>query len=132
LGALPGGWLEKSTVVEFAKYAAYVAWKLGDLDDMWSTMNEANALYTASYVNVKSGFPPGIPGLDLAAAAARNMAEAHARAYEAIKEFSDKPVGLIHVVARFEPLERASRRPRATGPSAPPEPSRSRGGPVAI
>ena len=105
IGGAPGGWLDKSTVVEFAKYAAYIAWKLGDLVDVWSTMNEPNALYTASYVNVKSGFPPGIPGLDLAVGAARNMAEAHARAYDAIKSIDGKPVGIIYVFTAFEPLD---------------------------
>ncbi len=104
LGRAPAGWLDKRTVVEFAKYAAYVAWKLGDLVDLWSTMNEPNALYTAAYINVKSGFPPGIPGIDLALSAAKNMAEAHARAYDAVKEATGKPVGIVYVATRFEPV----------------------------
>lgn len=56
----PSGWLSEDTVVEFAKYATYVAWKLDDLVDLYSTLNEPNVVYTAGYIMVKTGFPPGL------------------------------------------------------------------------
>jgi len=39
----PRGWLDETTVVEFAKYAAYVAFRLGDIVDYWATFNEPMA-----------------------------------------------------------------------------------------
>ena len=39
-GGQPRGWYDEETVVEFWKFAAYVAWKLGDLVDSWVTLNE--------------------------------------------------------------------------------------------
>nr|WP_252900445.1 family 1 glycosylhydrolase [Vulcanisaeta sp. JCM 14467] len=36
----PTGWLDVKTVINFARFAAYVAWKFEDLVDIYSTMNE--------------------------------------------------------------------------------------------
>jgi len=98
------GWLDKQTVVEFAKYAAYVAWKFDDLVDMWSTMNEPNVVYVTGYLQIQQGFPPAFLSLPAALSAMKNLIEAHARAYDSIKTFSNKPVGLIYSVVWFEPL----------------------------
>ncbi len=51
---------------------------------------------------VKSGFPPGYLSLADAERAQRNMIQAHARAYDNIKRFSSKPVGLIYSFIWFE------------------------------
>ncbi len=99
------GWVDKRTVVEFVKFTAYVAWKFEEIPDMWSTMNEPNIVYTSGYLDVKSGFPPGYLSLDLAMIATKNLAEAHARAYEAIKAVSKKPVGITYVFNIAEPLK---------------------------
>ncbi len=101
----PLGWLDKRCVIEFAKYVAYVAWKYNDLVDAWATMNEPNVVYSQGYINVKSGFPPGFLDLGAAMKAMMNMIEAHARAYDAIKIFSKKPVGIIYAVSCIEPLK---------------------------
>ncbi len=101
----PLGWLEKRTVIEFVKYVAYVVWKFDDLVDMWSTMNEPNALYMMGYVFVKRGFPPGVLSLDAARKAMLNLIDAHARAYDVIKELSKKPVGIIYAFTWVEPLK---------------------------
>lgn len=98
------GWLDKQIIVEFTKYTAYIAWKFEDLVDMWSTMNEPNVVYIAGYLQIKTGFPPAYLSLPALFTAMKNMAEAHARAYDVIKSFSKMPVGLIHSVVWFEPL----------------------------
>ncbi|MDM7274636.1 MAG: beta-galactosidase BgaS [Thermoprotei archaeon] len=103
-GRAPSGWLSSSAVVEFAKYASYIAWKFDDLADYYSTLNEPTIIYIAGYLNVKSGFPPGYISFDAAREAAKNLAEAHARAYEAIKRISKKPVGLINATTAVEPI----------------------------
>jgi beta-galactosidase len=114
----PLGWLEKRTVVEFAKYAAYVAWKFGDLVDYWSTFNEPPTIFN-SYT-LPMGFPPGVLKLSPRfsrlppAKVAFNILLAHARAYDAIKRWDrkkaekDSPspaeVGLIYNVTPAYPL----------------------------
>jgi beta-galactosidase len=102
--AAPPGWVSRSTVVEFAKYAAYIAWKLDDLVDMWSTMNEPNVVWSAGYFWIRSGFPPGYLDLRSMMNARKNLLEAHARAYENIKAYSKKPVGVIYAVSDVQPL----------------------------
>lgn len=99
----PSGWLDKNTVLEFVKYACYIAWKFDDLVDMWATMNEPNVTYGSGFVQVKSGFPPSILSIQHAISAAKHMAEAHARAYDCIKSISKKPIGLIHAMMAIEP-----------------------------
>ena len=101
---IPRGWLGDDTVIEFAKYAAYVAWRLGDLVDYWSTMNEPTAVYVNGFINVKSGFPPGILSVEYSLKAMYNLIQAHARAYDAIKYYSKKPVGIIYVFTWVDPL----------------------------
>lgn len=93
----PAGWIDDQAVVEFAKYAAYIAWRLGDLPDMWSTMNEPNAVYLLGYIYIRSGFPPGYLSMEHSLKAAKNLVQAHARGYDAIKRFSRRPVGIIYV-----------------------------------
>ncbi|MEM2221222.1 MAG: beta-galactosidase BgaS [Ignisphaera sp.] len=100
----PSGWLDSRTVVEFAKYAAYIAWKLGDLPDMWSTMNEPNVVYSLGYMNARAGFPPGYLCFEAGLKAARHLIEAHARAYDMLKRYADKPTGIIYATTVVEPL----------------------------
>ena len=106
LGEGPRGWLDRRTVVEFAKYAAYVAYKLGDLVDSWATLNEPRAVAYEGYLRPRSGFPPGIFSFRAYSEALRNLVEAHARAYDALKAWSPKeiPVGVIYDVYVVEPL----------------------------
>ncbi len=106
----PTGWLDKRTVVEFAKYVAYAVWMFDDLVDEWVTMNEPRAVYTEGYWTVKSGFPPGILSLKAMLKAKKNLVEAHARAYDVIKTFSKKPVGLLYDVYAIEPLNRGDEK----------------------
>lgn len=87
----PLGWLDGRTVVEFAKYAAYIAWKLGDLVDNWVTINEPLSVTMLGYVLANSGFPPGVPSIDAFIKATVNMMQAHARAYDLIKAFAHRP-----------------------------------------
>jgi len=110
----PKGWLDETTVVEFAKYAAYVAYRLGDIIDCWATFNEPMAVCEAGYMLPESGFPPGVSSFRAVKKTAKNLAVAHARAYDAIKKFDtfraddDSPtpawVGLIHNVIPAQPL----------------------------
>jgi beta-galactosidase len=100
----PKGWLEEKTIIEFTKFAAYIAWKFGDLVDMWSTMNEPNVVWLNGYLG--ENFPPGINSFEASAKVAYNLMQAHARAYDQIKRLIGKKakVGIIYAVSPSEPL----------------------------
>lgn len=115
----PKGWLEETTIIEFTKYAAYIAWKLGDIVDYWATINEPMAVAEAGYMFLQSGFPPAVNNFRAFKRAAINLAVAHARAYDAIKahdtvradEDSPSPayVGLIHNIIPAHPLNKSAK-----------------------
>ncbi len=85
----PRGWLDEDTIVEFWKYSAYIAWKLGDIVDYWATLNEPNIVAEAGYLFPEWGFPPGLSDFKLFKKCLVNLAVAHARAFEAIKQFDN-------------------------------------------
>lgn len=117
----PRGWYDRATVVEFAKYAAFLAWKLGDRVDMWATINEPMVVAEIGYLLGVEGFPPGIR-YDLSAfkRVAKNLATAHSRAFDMIKKFdthrsdADSPhpawVGIIHNVFPVAPKETSNEK----------------------
>jgi len=87
----PRGWYDERTIIEFVKYAGFLAWRLGAKVDMWATFNEPNVVAEMGYFMNTSGFPPGVRMNALTAFKAfkrvlMNMIVAHARAFEAIKK----------------------------------------------
>ncbi len=99
----PAGWLEDRCPIEFAKFAGFVAYHLDDLVDAWYTMNEPMVVAQAGYLQPRSGFPPGYLDIPSYEVARRNLAIAHALAYDAVKNFSKKPIGLVESVAHWMP-----------------------------
>ncbi|MCI2412650.1 MAG: glycoside hydrolase family 1 protein [Cuniculiplasma sp.] len=106
LTAEKNGWLNHKTVVEFTKYAAYVAWKFDDIADQFSIMNEPNVVFGNGYFNVKSGFPPAYPSPEAGNLSKKHIIEAIGRSYDEMKKFTKKPVGLIYANADFVPKSR--------------------------
>lgn len=110
----PLGWIAAEFPAEFAKFAAYAAWKFGDLVDMWSTFNEPAIVAIMSYLYKESHFPPGVENYKAYRKAMLNISQAHFLAYEAIKKFDTvradtdsalpAEVGLIHNIMPFQPL----------------------------
>ncbi|WP_041083589.1 beta-galactosidase BgaS [Thermotoga profunda] len=98
------GWVNDQTVVEFAKFAAYIAWKFDDLVDMYSTMNEPNVVSQMGYIMSRFGFPPSYFNPEMYMKSLLNQAQAHARAYDCIKSFSNKPVGIIYATSVYESM----------------------------
>ena len=111
----PRGWIDENTVIEFTKYAAYMAWKLGEIVDCWVTFNEPTVIIESYYVRQFRKFPPSLNNFEASRKALVHIAIAHARAYDAIKKWdtvkadegslSPADVGLIHVVFPLKPLE---------------------------
>ncbi|MFO7882665.1 MAG: beta-galactosidase BgaS [Kosmotogaceae bacterium] len=96
------GWVNDKLVEEFSKYAAFVAEQFADFADYWSTLNEPNVVANLGYLNCNSGFPPSIIAPDLWLKAMDNQVKAHIKAYEAMKDKTDKPVGLIYATIWFD------------------------------
>ncbi|MDV3103626.1 beta-galactosidase BgaS [Thermococcus waiotapuensis] len=90
------GWVSQKSVLEFAKFAAYLAYKFGHLVDIWATFNEPMVMVELGYLAPYSGFPPGVVNPQSAKQAIINIINAHARAYDAIREFEkEAPIGII-------------------------------------
>jgi beta-glucosidase/6-phospho-beta-glucosidase/beta-galactosidase len=112
----PAGWLAADTVDEFAKYAAYVAWKFGRHVDFWAPINEPLSVAAGGYANVPGAFaqnfPPGAlsyPGL---IQVVLNLVEGQRVAYDAIKAWDTRDadrdgtaaqVGAVLNLLRWEP-----------------------------
>jgi len=102
----PKGWVDENTIVEFTKFAAYMAWKLGNLVKYWATFNEPMVVAEGGYMIHESGFPPGLrDAFRVLRKVSRHLVVAHARSYDAIKKrCSAANVGLIHNVIPVMPL----------------------------
>ena len=108
-GLRRAGWLSKSTVTEFRKYAAYAAWKFRDRVTWWATLNEPLVQASQAYVSI-----PGVTGvkapavLSYAAAieALRRMVLANEAAYDAIHARDrDADVGFVHNLLDWRPAD---------------------------
>ncbi|GAB6189277.1 beta-galactosidase BgaS [Marinitoga arctica] len=99
----PWGWIDKNTIIEFSKYAAFLAYELNNLVDYWSTMNEPQIVSSLGYLQPLSGFPPSIINEKYYKLAQKKQAEAHCRAYDIMKKFTDKPIGFIYSFTWVDP-----------------------------
>ena len=83
-----GGWVSSSTVTEFEKYSAYLAWKYGDQVTNWVVLNEpVNSMLTSYYaIPFATNFPPALVRTDLVAVGLRNEAAAYSASYDLIHQ----------------------------------------------
>ncbi|MCX8189022.1 MAG: beta-galactosidase BgaS [Nitrososphaeria archaeon] len=103
----PKGWIDEETIVEFWKYTAYIAWKLGDIIDFLVTFNEPNIVAETGYLFPEMGFPPGLNNFRLFRKCLCNLVIAHARAYDVIKQFNKvSKVGIILNIVPMEPYNK--------------------------
>ncbi len=116
----PGGWLDASTAGEFAKYAAYVAWKLGDLVDLWAPLNEPVVVAVSGYLNVpgvlSGNFPPGAFTFTGLITVILNEVHGNAGAFDAVHQWDTidadgdgvpARVGLVTNLPAFHPRDPA-------------------------
>lgn len=99
------GWVDEKTVIEFTKFAAYIAYEFDEFVDMWYTINEPLVIARLGYIYISSGFPPGYLNLDAYKNVVKHLIEAHARSYEVIKIFSKKSVGIVESISHFTPYK---------------------------
>lgn len=84
-----GGWVSRSTVDAFARYAEVVAGTLGDRVSHWITHNEP---WVATMLGHKDGlFAPGVADWGAALAAGHHILVSHGRAVEAIRSQVSSP-----------------------------------------
>jgi beta-galactosidase len=115
-GIAHGGWLDPAIVGEFEKFAAYVAFKFGDLVDFWATLNEPVVVIVSGFINagpgVSGNFPPGVFSFPAVLATIPNLIAAHARGYDALHAWDvadadgdGVPVvaGVVHNMVAFDP-----------------------------
>jgi len=101
-----GGWLDRRTVREFGKFAAWAAWRYGRQVDLWVTINEPMVVAVNGYVNVPGAFagwfPPGVFSFTGAVRVLRNLAKANALAYDAVHRHDRRArVGPVHNMIAF-------------------------------
>ena len=109
----PRGWLDRSTVREFRKYAAYLGWRLGDLVDVWTPLNEPMVVAAFGYVNVPGvlagNFPPGVLDFGGAVDVVLNEVAANAAAYDELKRWDRRArVGVVQQLIAFTPADPAA------------------------
>jgi beta-galactosidase len=88
------GWLDKDRAVrEAAKYAAFAAREFGGDVDVWSTLNEPISIVVSGYLmpNADRVNPPALLlRFDEAKAVFGALVEAHARMYDAVKQWDQE------------------------------------------
>lgn len=102
-----GGWENVETVDLFARFAGRVVQALGDLCDLWCTVNEVNVYGYTGYS--EGAFPPGKNDVLLAFRVIRHMLLGHAAAYRAIH--AAQPAARVGLAHNMRPMEPA--RPRS-------------------
>jgi beta-glucosidase len=91
-----GSWLNESVVDDFREFTKKVIESLGDLTDMWLTINEPVIYAAEAYL--LGMFPPNEKSIRLMFKCTNNMARAHVAAYETIHEiFTMKGWGVPRV-----------------------------------
>ena len=102
-GLTRAGWLDSSTIGEFAKYSAYLVWRYGDLVRFWTPINEPVGLVANGYVGAINGsFPPGALQYTAARQALFNLVSANAASYDAIHRLDRHArVGLVQNMVHF-------------------------------
>ncbi|HUS79080.1 MAG TPA: glycoside hydrolase family 1 protein [Patescibacteria group bacterium] len=107
------GWLSQGTLVEFGKFSAYVAHRLGDLVDVYGTVNEPRIVAEHGYLTERGEFPPGLNDPELFLRCLKNVSMAHGMAYEQVKRwdkvkasaYGPSYVGLVSVLQSYVPAD---------------------------
>ncbi len=99
------GWLNESTIEEFAKYAYYISKTIGPRVEFWETINEPEVIATNGYIfGSDSGFPPGLADIPMGFRVERNLAFAHNLAFKILKKNTGRQTGIGTAPPHFEPV----------------------------
>lgn len=95
-----GGWHSGKSPALFADYARVCAEAFGDLVDAFITINEPQVYALKSYTD--GTWPPNKRNLLLSYYVQKNLIQGHNRAYEAIKQVMDVPIGIAKHIVWYE------------------------------
>jgi beta-glucosidase len=97
-----GGWLHPDTPQRLARFAARAAAALGDLCQLWCTINEPMVYATQSYL--LGVWPPGQRDAQAAFHTAAALLRGHVAAADAIRHTDPQArVGIVHHLRLFDP-----------------------------
>jgi len=107
------GWLSQETIVEFGKFCAYVAHRLGNLVDVYATVNEPRIVAEHGYLTERGEFPPGLNDPELFLRCLKHVSMAHGVAYDQVKKwdraeasaYGPSYVGLVSVLQSYVPAD---------------------------
>ncbi|HEV7129831.1 MAG TPA: family 1 glycosylhydrolase [Ktedonobacterales bacterium] len=104
-----GAFLSREAARLFARFAAHIAEELGDLCDLWCTVNEPNVYSIFGYE--LGDYPPGrTHDLSATARAQAGMAHAHAAAYRALHAV--QPAARVGWAQHYDVLDPARKHSR--------------------
>jgi beta-glucosidase len=99
-----GGWENEDSIAWFEAYVRKVMGALGDLVDLWCTINEPAVMIGQAYLLGR--WPPGKRSLSAAIRASVNLMCAHAAAYHTIHEINPRAqVGLAKHMIVWRPRQ---------------------------
>lgn len=107
-----GGWARRRNVAYFRRFAEKAVRLLGDLVEVWITINEPAVYATMAYLFGE--FPPGMKNPFLAFRVMGNMARAHTMLYDIIhdiyrqKRWGEAKVGVAKHLRTFDPARENS------------------------
>jgi beta-glucosidase len=106
--ARSGGWSNVHAIAFFRRFAAYAVQELGDLVNLWCTINEPSVY--AFFAYLFGDHAPGRKNLSLSFRVLRHLLQAHAAAYRAIHSIDGSAqVGLVKNIPFFEALDPSDR-----------------------
>jgi beta-glucosidase len=102
--ARQGGWCQSGAVARFRRYVLHTVEQLGDLVDLWCTINEPNVYAALGYLLGEHA--PGRKSLPCCFRVLRHLLQAHGQAYRAIHSLQGSArVGLVQNLQIFDALE---------------------------
>jgi beta-glucosidase len=103
-----GGWLHPDTPARFARFSRHAVERLGDLCQLWCTINEPMVYTAQSYL--LGVWPPGATNIGTAFRVAAALLRGHAAAAAAIHAVDPAlRVGIVHNLRLFDPARPSSR-----------------------
>lgn len=100
--AVIGGFLYPKNISHFVNYCDRMGRELGDLVDLWVTINEPQTYVLTGYI--QGIHAPGIKNIWSGLKVIKNLAKTHILSYKKLRLITTRPVGIAENIAIWEPL----------------------------
>lgn len=98
-----GGFTNKKSIKFFSRYAEKIAVEYGGLIDFFVTLNEPMVYILKGYI--QTVWPPAQKSWFKSYKVYRTLVKCHNRAYKIMKQFTEKPIGIVENIGAFAPLK---------------------------